>query len=205
MWILTSRASEGQFCEFFGWMCMKCEVETCKMWGFFLQLKRCQPIFNHCLSVQSTCKILDHIIETPCEGSCKSCIIETPCIINPLWPPLAPRHPHSMRHSEKEYSLTLREAFHSKKQRNLGISPKWWWPPPPSGVGTFLNLGLYWNGLTPPSPKIKLGLFWTWDFLETEWPPKNPSKQVEYETYWYKINQYEWYNGIFGHVWYNNW
>ena len=29
----------------------------------------------------------------------------------------------------------LREAFQSKKQRNLGISP--------SGVGTFLNLGLY--------------------------------------------------------------
>ena len=34
MWILTSRASEGQFCELFGWMCMKCEVQNCKMWVF---------------------------------------------------------------------------------------------------------------------------------------------------------------------------
>ena len=93
----------------------------------------------------------------------------------------------------------VREAFHSKKQRNLWISPKWWWPPPPSGVGTFLNLGLYWNQLTPP-PKINLGLFWTWDFFDAEWPPKNSSKQVEYKIYWYKINQYGWYNGIFDHV-----
>ena len=31
--------------------------------------------------------------------------------------------------------------------------------PPPSGVGTFLNLGLYWNGLTPPLKS-------TWDFFE---------------------------------------
>ena len=30
-------------------------------------------------------------------------------------------------------------------------------PPPPRGVGTFLNFGLFWNGLTPP-PKINLGL-----------------------------------------------
>ena len=55
--------------------------------------------------------------------------------------------------------IILREAFQSKKQRNLGISPKWWWPPPPSRVGTFLNLGLYWNGLTPPLKS-------TWDFFE---------------------------------------
>ena len=31
--------------------------------------------------------------------------------------------------------------------------------PPPSGVGTFLNLGLYLNGLTPPLKS-------TWDFFE---------------------------------------
>ena len=98
------------------------------------------------------------------------------------------------------HSDGFREAFQSKKQRNLGIHPKWWWPPP-SGVGTFLNLWLYWNGLTPPPfPKINSGLFWTWDFFEAERPPKNSSKHVEYEKYLYKINQYEWYNGIFGHV-----
>ena len=43
-----------------------------------------------------------------------------------------------------------------------------------------------------------------WDFFELgtflKWPPKIISKQVEYEKYWYKISQYEWYNGIFGHV-----
>ena len=105
----------------------------------------------------------------------------------------------------KPQRFLQREAFQLQKQWNLAISPKWWWPPPtpcpPSGVGTFLNLGLYWNGLTPlPPPKINLGLFLTWDFFETEWPPKNSLKQVEYEKYWYKINQYEWYNGIFGHV-----
>ena len=51
--------------------------------------------------------------------------------------------------------------------------------PPPSGVGTFLNLGLFWNGLTPPLKWIwdfsELGIFlkwvdpplkWTWDFFE---------------------------------------
>ena len=38
------------------------------------------------------------------------------------------------------------------------------------------------------------------DSFEAEWPPKNSLKQVEYEKYWYKINQYDWYNGIFGHV-----
>ena len=61
--------------------------------------------------------------------------------------------------------------------------------------------------MTPPL--AELGIFWTWDFIEMAWtwdfleaelPPKNSSKQVEYEKYWYKINQYEWYNGIFGHV-----
>ena len=40
---------------------------------------------------------------------------------------------------------------------------------------------------------LGLGFFWTWDFFETELPPKNSLKQVEYEKYWYKINQYEWY------------
>ena len=29
---LPLKASEGQFWEFFGWMCMKCEVQNCKMW-----------------------------------------------------------------------------------------------------------------------------------------------------------------------------
>ena len=43
----------------------------------------------------------------------------------------------------------VREAFQSKKQPNLGISPKWTWPPPLEG----------------------LGLFWTWDFFEMGWPP----------------------------------
>ena len=72
----------------------------------------------------------------------------------------------------------LREAFHSKKQQNLGISPKWWWPPPPlSGVGTFLNLGLYWNGLTPP-PKINLGRF----ELGIFWKPNYPLNI--FQKYW---------------------
>ena len=38
--------------------------------------------------------------------------------------------------------------------------------------------------------KINLGLF------GLEWPTKNAMKLVEYEKYWYKINQYKWYNGI---------
>ena len=62
-------------------------------------------------------------------------------------------------------------------------------PPPPSGIGTFSIFGLYWNGLiSSPFPLNQLrrsGM---------------NSKQFEYEKYWYKINQYEWYNGIFGHV-----
>ena len=29
-----------------------------------------------------------------------------------------------------------------------------------------------------------MGLFWTWDFFEAEWPPKHFKKQVEYEKYW---------------------
>ena len=49
---------------------------------------------------------------------------------------------------------------------------------------------------SPPPPPLKS----TWDLFEAEWPPKNSSNQVEYEKYWYKINQYEWYKGIFGHV-----
>ena len=65
----------------------------------------------------------------------------------------------------------FKKAFQLKNQRNLWIRPKWWWPPLTSLVGTFLNLGYYWNGLTPPH-KINLGLFWTWDFFEVEWPPK---------------------------------
>ena len=71
-----------------------------------------------------------------------------------LWlqPAGVPRHlyRHTGRLSGREFIQTLREAFQSKNQRNLGISPKWRWSPPPRGVGTFLNLGLFWNGLTPP-------------------------------------------------------
>ena len=69
----------------------------------------------------------------------------------------------------------IREAFQTKKRGNLGKDPKWRWPP-----GLELSL--------------------TWDFLKVGWPPKIVSKQVEYEKYWNKISQYEWYNDIFGHV-----
>ena len=54
---------------------------------------------------------------------------------------------------------------------------------------------------TAPPPKINLGLFWTWDFFEAEWPLKNSLKQVEYEKYWYKINQYE-NESLFFSLWY---
>ena len=39
-----------------------------------------------------------------------------------------------------------------------------------------------------------------WEFTEGDWPPRKSLKQVEYEKYCYKIQQYEWDNGIFDHV-----
>ena len=46
----------------------------------------------------------------------------------------------------------LRGAFKIKKRRNLGKFPKWRWP---------------------PRPLPDLGLFWTWELFEMEWPPLN--------------------------------
>ena len=42
------------------------------------------------------------------------------------------------------------------------------------------------SGDEPPPP-----LKSPWDFFETEYPRKTFLKQLEYEIYWYKINQYE--------------
>ena len=60
--------------------------------------------------------------------------------------------------TENQLIGPVREAFHLKKRGYVGIGPKWRRPPPPpSGVGTFLNLGLFGIGLTP-SHKINLGI-----------------------------------------------
>ena len=51
----------------------------------------------------------------------------------------------------------LRGAFKIKKRRKLGKVPKWRWP-------------------TRPLPD--LGLFWTWELFEMEWPP--PPKKIKF-------------------------
>ena len=62
-----------------------------------------------------------------------------------------------------QMTIFIREAFQTKKQRNFGLGQKR--TPPPNRHGTVFNLGCF----------------------EVEWPPKNSSRQVEYEKYWYKI------------------
>ena len=64
------------------------------------------------------------------------------------------------------------KAFQSKKGGNLGIGPKWGWD--------FFELGTLLKWVDAPLKS-------TWDFsklrilFEAEWPPKDSSKQVEYE------------------------
>ena len=67
------------------------------------------------------------------------------------------------------FSTVIREAFQSKKWGNLGFSPKWRWPQaphhplPPSGVGPFLNFGLFWSGMSPQKFFDKTS--WIWKIL----------------------------------------
>ena len=46
MWISTCKASEGQFCEVLGQMCIKCEVQNGKMW-VFLETRYYQTFSTH--------------------------------------------------------------------------------------------------------------------------------------------------------------
>ena len=178
------------------WASLIC-TENCIIWhllqeGFYCLIKCknenvCEGSTGYC-SFQNPCAL--HIVQA--NGDIKQFLIKGQFLlglcVSYLW--ISQFHLLSWIwydcYSYQPYRTQGGGKLSKLKSGNLGNGPKWWWPPP-SGVGTFFNLGLYWNGLTTPAPhKINLGLFWN------GMTPYIFSNQVEYEKYWYKIDQYEW-------------